>query len=161
MMYDTETVVAKLEELYKAKLNDVITCINTKKNDSIVMDTIADDLYSFETLSEDMLNYSGAFIMFGLVNTPPKEMQAGNFIKEVKTTFRIAFADQGNADRRDEFTKLLRYQLALETVILKNLDVLQGYSYPMVTSLLPEAMEFNGKIFLNIGINISASITAR
>ena len=161
MIYDVETVLTRTADFYKALLNAEIDCINTEKNDSIVLENIDSDCYVFETLTEDILNYDAPFVMYGLVPTQPKEVQENNFVKEIKMTFRVAFSDEGNAERNDEFYKLLRYQRALEAVIMKNTDIYQGYGKPMVTSLTPEAFEFNSKVFLNLGIDISVSITAR
>lgn len=159
-MYDVESAVRALVTLYKAKLNDTITAINTEKSDSIVLATIPDDLYSLEVVTEDMLNYDQAFIMYSVQQPKTKSPLATNFIKTIPITFTVWIPDMGNANRDDEFYKILRYQRALESVIIKNSGVFQNYSNPSVTSLSPDAFQYGSKIFLNIGVEISLTISA-
>jgi len=159
--YDAERVVKDTLEIYQTKLNTIIDCINTEKNDSVILENIENDKYVFGVITENMLNFDSPFIMYGMEPTTPKEAQANNFVKEVRVSFRVFMPDCGNAERDNEFYKLLRYQRALETVIVKNCDVYRGYGKPKVTSLTPDAFEYNSKVFLHIGVEISVSITAR
>ena len=159
--YDSERGVKDALNLYQTKLNDIIDCINAEKNDSITLENIANSEYIFGVITEDMLNFNVPFIMYGMEPATPKEVQATNFVKETKFSFRVFMPDCGDAVRDDEFYKLLRYQRALETVIVKNSNSFKSYGKPLVTSLTPDAFEYNSKVFLHIGIEISVSISVR
>jgi len=161
MMYDEEFMIKDIEAVFKAKLNGEIDCINTEKSDALVLDHITSDKYIFETLDKRVLNYKGFFILYGLVDTPIKEVQVGNFLEEVVVTFQVGTFDRGEKDRSKTMYKLLRYRRALKQVIMKNPDMFRGYAKPLMASLKPDAFPYDNKnIILTIGIDIKASVTA-
>lgn len=162
MLYDEELMIKDVEALFKAKLNDEIDCINTEKNDSLTLDHIPSDKYVFETLDgKQLLNYTGFFIMFGLIDTPIRDANVENFIEDVTMTFQVATFDKGEKTRRNTMYKLLRYRRALKSVIKKNPDVFRSYAKPLMASLKPDAFPYsNKKIILTIGIDIKASVTS-
>lgn len=165
MQYDEELMIKDLETLFKAELNTEIGKINTEKGsvsgDPLFMDDINPDKYIFETLDKRLLNYTGFFLMYGLVDTPISEGDTNNFIENVVVTFQIGTFDKGEKDRSNTMYKLLRYRRALKQVILKSPDVFRSYAKPVVSSLKPDALPYSSKkIILKIGIDIAASATA-
>lgn len=161
MIYDEEMMIKDAEAVFKANLNAEIAAVNAEKNDSIVLETIPDEVFVFESLTSNVLNYKGFFVMFGLVETPPREAQIDNFIEDVTITFQVATFDKGEADRTETLYKLLRYRRALKQVIIKNSDVFRNYAKPLVASLKPNAFPYDrNRTILSSGIDIKASSTA-
>lgn len=165
MMYDEELMIRDVETIFKAKLNEQIDCINTEKGavsgDALFIDNIPSDKYIFETLDKRLLNYTGFFILYGLVDTPLRDAQVDNFIEDVTLTFQVATFDKGEKARSNTMYKLLRYRRALKQVIMKNPDVFRNYAKPLMASLKPDAFPYSSKkIILTIGIDIKASVTA-
>ena len=165
MMYDEEMMIKDVEKLFKAKLNAEIDCINTEKGatlgDVLFLANIPDDKYVFETLDSRLLNYTGFFIMYGIIDTPMREANTDNFIEDLTMTFQVATFDKGEKTRSNTLYKLLRYRRALKAVIFKNPDVFRNYAKPLVASLKPEAFPYDRKnIILTIGLDIKASVTA-
>jgi len=160
-MFDAESVIKLIESLLKANLNTEIACINTIKNDAITLETIAADHYLFETLDSRVNNFKKPFLLYGLQDTEAVKPQAGNYVEPVTVTIEIAFFDCGIKNRATDVYKLLRYREAIKRVILKNSDVFQGYSIPLVKGLNPASFPFDNKrTILACGIDVTASITA-
>lgn len=165
MMYDEEYVVADIEATFKANLNGEITKINTEKGanvgDELYMDTLTDDDYIYEVIPESVLNHTGFFVLFGLVDTEPTEQNSNNFLDNTTVTFQIGAFDLGDEQRRILLTKLLRYRRAIKQVIMNNPDMFRGYATPVVASLKPDSLQLTSKrTILKIGVDITASITA-
>lgn len=160
-MYDEEQVIRDIEALLKAELNTEIACVNTIKNDSITLDTIPADHYIFETLDSRVNNFRKPFIMYGLVEDDPSSTQLGNFIEPVTVTVQAALFDCGEKQRVRDIYRLLRYRQAIKRVMLKNPDVFQGYSIPLIKRLKPSAFPWDNKrVILTCGLDVTASITA-
>jgi len=165
MFYDEEYMIRDVETLFKAQLNNEIALVNADKNavsgDVLFLEDIPSDKYIFETLDKRLLNYTGFFILYGLVDTPIREVSTDNFIEDLTMTFQIATFDKGEKDRSNTLYKLLRYRRALKQVIIKNPDVFRDYAKPLMASLKPDAFPYSSKqIILTIGIDIKASVTA-
>lgn len=163
--YDEEQMIRDIETTFKAKLNAEIDCINTEKGsvsgDALFIDNIPSDKYIFETLDKRLLNYTGFFILYGLVDTPIREANINNYIEDTTITFQVATFDKGEKARSNTMYKLLRYRRALKQVIMKNPDIFRSYAKPLVGSLKPDSFPFSSKkIILTIGIDIKASVTA-
>lgn len=164
MFYDEEQMINDIETLFKTKLNAEIDCINAEKGsvsgDPLFIENIPSDKYVFETLSSQLLNYQGFFVVWGLVDTPIGEVQLGNFIEGVTVTFQVATFDDGRRDMSTTLYKLLRYRRALKQVIMKNPDVFRNYAKPLMASLKPDAFPYSNKsTILTIGIDVKASVT--
>ncbi len=160
-MYDDEQVIRDIETLMKAQLNTEIACINTQKNDALILATIPSDHYVFETLDSRVNNFKNFFILYGLVNNEAVTAQADNFVEPVTVTVQAATFDCGEKTRSNTIYKLLRYRNAIKNVLLKNTDVFQGYSIPLIKGLKPEGLPFDNKrVILTCGIDVTASITA-
>ena len=165
MMYDEEQMIRDIETVFKNNLNNEIDTINTEKGEvsgnPLFLDHIPSDKYIFETLDKRILNYRGFFIMYGLIDTPIRDAQQGNFIEDVTVTFQIATFDKGEKARSNTMYKLLRYRRALKQVVMKNPDMFRSYAKPLTASLKPDAFPYDSKkIILTIGIDIKASVTA-
>lgn len=161
-MYDTESIVKDVEALMKLKLNDEITKINNEKNDDLVLDTINNDKYFFETIDDKLLNYKGFFVLYALIETPTSTPNIENFINGVTVTFQVGTWDKGELQRTGILYKLLRYQRAIYQVLACNSDVFRGYAKPLVKRLKPDSLNYGTKrIILKSGVDITASVTAR
>jgi len=165
MFYDEELMIRDIETVFKAKLNAEIDCINTEKNvvlgDDLYIPHIAAQDYIFETLDSRVNNHKGFFILYGLVDTPIREVNLGNFIEDLTVTFQVGTFDNGEKERSNTLYKLLRYRRALKQVIMKNSDIFRSYAKPLVASLKPDALPYSNKrVILKIGIDIKASVTA-
>jgi hypothetical protein len=165
MFYDEELMVNDIETLFKAKLNDEIDAINTEKGsvlgDALYIPNIPTDNYVFGTLDSRILNYKDFFVIFGIIDTPIRDVNIGNFIEDLTVTFQVATFDPGDENRSETLYKLLRYRRALKQVIMKNSDVFRNYAKPLVASLAPDALPFDNKnVLIKIGIDIKASVTA-
>ncbi|NJM55065.1 MAG: hypothetical protein HC841_03335 [Verrucomicrobiae bacterium] len=160
-IYDAEQVLRDLEQSFKDNLNTEIAAVNAEKADALTIVDIPDDKYVFMTLDERMLNFKGFWFQYGLMESPPSQASPDNFREDVTVTLQVACFDQGDRDRSATLYRLLRYQRAIKQVILKNPDLFQGYSKPLVQSLEPAAYPFDNKlVILSIGVNITVSITA-
>lgn len=161
MMYDEELMIKDIEAIFKLKLNTEIDLINVEKNDALILENIPSDKYIFETLDSRILNYKGFFIMYGLIDTPLREISTDNALEDVMVTFQVGTFDKGEKTRANTLYKLLRYRRALKQVIMKNPDMFRGYAKPLMASLKPDAFPYQNKsIILTIGIDIKASVTA-
>lgn len=161
MFYDEELMVRDLETTFKAKLNAEIDCINAEKNDDLILEHIPAEKYIFETLDSRILNYKGFFILYGLIDTPPRDANTSNFIEDVTITIQVATFDRGEKDRSKTLYKLLRYRRALKQVVMKNPEMFRGYAQPLMASLKPDAFPYDrNNIILTIGIDVKASVTA-
>jgi hypothetical protein len=165
-MYDEELMIKDLANLFETKLNDEIDKINTEKGavagDPLFIENIPSEKYIFETLDSRILNYTGFFIMYGLVDTPIREQNINNYLEDVTITFQVATFDKGEKERKNTMYKLLRYRRALKQVIMDNSEtVFRGYAKPLMASLKPDAFPYSSKkIILKIGIDVKASVTA-
>lgn len=160
MMYDEEQMIKDLEALFKAKLNDAIDCVNIQRNDDWKIPHIADDKYVFETIDKSILNFTGFFIMFGIVSTGVPDQNQNSYIENLTVSFEVGTFDEGPQNRRKIIYRLMRYRRALKSVILNNPQVFRNYAKPLVTGLNPTAFEFENKVILKMGVDISASATA-
>lgn len=165
MIYDEELMIKDVEALFKSNLNDEIAAINIEKGafigDALFLEDIPTEKYIFESLDSRILNYKGYFVMYGIVDTPIRDIQEDNFVEDLTMTFQVATFDKGEADRKNTFYKLLRYRRAIKTVLKKNPDVFRNYAKPQMASLKPDAFPYSNKrVILTIGIDIKASVTS-
>lgn len=161
MIYDEELMLKDLENLCKTGLNAEIDIINAEKADALVLTHIPSDKYVFEAIGKGMLNYTGFFVMYGLVDNPLAESNSSNVIENCMMTLQIGTFDKGEAERSNLFYKLLRYRRALRSLILKNPDVFRGYAKASMVSLKPNAFPYDDRnVILTIGVDVKASVTA-
>ena len=161
MIYDLEQMIRDTETLFKAKLNTEIVLINTQKNDSIVLDQIPADQYVIFTLDDRVNNFKTPWIQIGIADTPLGESSLETAIEKNVITIQVALFDINEKERKNTFYKLLRYQKAIKQVLLKNPDLFQGYSSPLMQSLPPAAFPLDSRlIILTMGVNITATITS-
>ena len=164
MIYDEEQIILDIETMYKAKLNGEIDKINLEKGsvsgDPLFIENIPSDKYIFETLDSRLMNYRGFFIMYGIVDTPIREPQLGNYIEDLTITIQVGTFDNGAKTRQNTLYKLLRYRRAIKAVVMNNPDIFRGYAKPLMASLKPDAFPYDSKkIILKIGIDLKASAT--
>lgn len=161
VLYDEENIIKDLLALFQNNLDDAIDCVNQIKDDSIVLETIPNDMWLFTTLDSSVLNYRGAFICYGFVDTKPSQSQTGNWIENVVSRFEVCVFDDGKRDRSETLFRLIRYRTALKHIINKNPDVFRGYGKPSLKSLEPTAFPYPGTtdLVFSIGLDIECSIT--
>lgn len=165
MFYDEEQMIRDIETIFKAKLNAEIDLINAEKSavsgDDLFIPNIASEDYIFETIDSRVNNHKGFFVLYGIVDTPIREVQEGNFIEDLTVTFQVGTFDNGEKERSNTLYKLLRYRRALKQVIMKNSDIFRSYAKPLVGSLKPDALPYErNRVILKIGIDIKASVTS-
>ncbi len=162
VIYDEENVLKDLLACFQANFTQAITCVNTVKNDSITLEDIPLDMWSMVSLDSSVLNYRGFFIMYGFVDNKISEVQEDNWLEPVATRFEVCTFDNGERDRSETLYKLIRYRRALKDVLIKNPDVLRGYSKPLARSLEPTAFPYPGTqdFIISVGLDIQAMITA-
>lgn len=159
-IYDTEDMLISIKDLLVNKLNDEITAVNTEKGSSL--EAIPSDHIILQAPSDNMLNFSSPFILYGLVADPKvKAAQVENYIEEA--TFHIEISCENINEIMDEelFFNLLRYNKALKNLFMKNSDLFKSYAKVFMESLTPTEFKYEGKTFLSVGVSIKASITAR
>lgn len=160
MRYDEELMIKDALALVQSKLNTKIAAINTEKNDALVLATIPNEQYIFETLTSEMLNYKGFMVLFGIQDTPIREQSDGSTIEDVVITFQIGTFDNGEKDRSNTLYKLLRYRRALKEIFQENPDVFRGYAKSKLKSLKPDAFPIDNKyVLITIGVDVTASLT--
>lgn len=121
MKIDLEFVLNKFIVSVKEKINPAILAMNTEKNDSIVLKTIDDKAYAFQTMSEKVMNYN-PFIYYGLLECPTKaEFMAIAKSPKIELTIVIADPEDGNTAIR-----LLRYQRVFEEMFLDQMFPIKG-----------------------------------
>lgn len=164
-MYDTEQVITDLENAFKNNLNTEIGLINTEKGavsgDVLFIEDIPNTTYLFQAISKSVNNYK-VFLLYALLpNERLISAQSDNYIEPINITFEVCLPDKGDKSRKAQITKLLRYSRALRSVIIKNLDLLQGYGTVSVVDLTPSGFAFDRQVFLSGGIHVNTTITAR
>lgn len=160
MKYDEELAVKDAIDLVKQKLSAKIAQINAEKNDDIVLATIPEAQYIFEMLTDEILNYKGYMVIYGIQDTPVREQSDGNTIEDIVVSVQIGTFDNGEKDRSKTMYKLLRYRRALKEIFLENSDVFRGYAKSKVKSLKPDAFPINNKyVLITIGVDVVASMT--
>lgn len=63
MIYDPEAVSRAIMTYLVANLNTTITAMNTEMNDAIVLKTIADEAFFFQTMNDKTANYDPYFLL--------------------------------------------------------------------------------------------------
>lgn len=159
MFFDTEEFIKRVESVFKSKLNDAITCINTAKNDW-ELDPIQDDAWFLQNLSDETFNYD-PFVVYGLYDNPKMtDTIRGNGMKDVEIFVEVVVADSGVELRENVFYKLLRYSRALEIVANKNYDKIRSGVNIQVSALSPVGFELDGKRYRSAGIKLKAAISS-
>lgn len=161
-IYDEEMVIRDLLALFKASLNTEIAGVNTEKNDSMVLAVIPSDAYTYEGMKMNaILNYEGFFVMYSLVDTPVEDTIEGNAVESCIVSFEVGTIVTAELVPEDVIYRLLRYRKAIKNLVMKNLDVFQGYSSLKMASLKPNALPLDGNLaIIKAGVDITASLTA-
>lgn len=155
--YDSEQFLRDLETIYKAKLNDEITAINTEKGDFSI-DSIEAEAWYLDRIPK-VWSYNRN-VIFGLHENPNQvQSQAGNVLKTVLVQFEVLIPDAGAAESEALVYELLRYTRALKQVAYKNFDKFRGRATLMVESLDPVRFPLNGKMVRTGGVTVKASLT--
>lgn len=157
-LYDVEQVIRDLATMYKSKLNDKITAINTEKGD-FEIPAINDSAWFLQHIPVTW-NYK-QFVIYGFENIDSGGTQEDNMVQQSEIFFEVAIPDSNETSSEAQIYKLLRYARALREVAHENYDSLRGYGKITVASLTPTAIEINGKSLKASGVRISASISSR
>lgn len=119
--YDLEIFMREIESLVKLNLNNAIAAMNAEKNDSIVLKTIDDDAYFFQSLNGKEINYD-PYLYYGLMTIETKGTNApyGKTAESPSITVAIVFSDEGN--EVDISWRALRYLRILKELFENNFD---------------------------------------
>lgn len=162
MIYDEELMIKDLYNLFVAKLNDEIDCINAEKNDALVLEHIPAEKYVFESIDKKLLNFKGFFILYGLIDYPVSAANIESYIEGTTVTFQVGTFDKGEKERSNLLYRLLRYRRAISQVFMKNPDVFRGYAKPLVKRLKPDSLPLDrNNVILKCGVDVTASTTTR
>ena len=163
--YDVELLLSDVSAMFIAKLNTKITAVNLEKqNDTPEMG----DNFDIDLINANAwyLNHIPSiwsypvFVVYGLAAIEANENQNDVFGKKVDLFFEVVIPDAGEKKNESQIYKLLRYSRCLEEVVMENYDTIRGYGKLTVASLVPTAIEVNGKILKASGVTVSASITS-
>ena len=158
-LFDTEDLIKKVRDVYKANLNAEIAIIDTEKAD-FTTPAISTDAWFLQNLPEGVYNYS-EFVVYGLEKVDYDEPQLDNNIKNVTIFIEVVITDDGTDDAENAFWKHMRYIRALQQVAFKNFDKYRGIAKVKVDELEPTGFSLDGKIFRTAGIKISGIMSAR
>lgn len=113
-LYDVEDLTDDIKALMVANLNTKIAAINAEKADSIVLKTIDDAAYIFQSLDERVMNYD-PFVFYGLGASVESEGIGPAGSKMLPIDVAIISFDLNNPDIGK---RALRYNRALEEIFL-------------------------------------------
>lgn len=135
-MIDIESILSDIETHLKANLNTRIAALNTEKNDSIVLKTVSDNAYFFQTLNDSLANYN-PFLFYGLANVAGEGIGPG-VVKTLTIQVIICIEDRGE----DLFIgkRMLRYSRVLEDLFNSGWAKIKPYSTFKINSLVPVAL---------------------
>ena len=157
-IFDTECLLKATETLFKSKLNDEITLLNTEKGDYEI-EAINSEAWYFQNLDDQVWSY-GNFIVWGMYGNPTQTAtQNNNSMKSTQIFFEVCLVDEGGPISENVFYRLLRYTRALESVIHKNYDKIRSGLKVEVTSLNPTSFDLGGKTFRSAGVLITVAMS--
>ena len=134
-MFDLESLLGEVETILKADLNTKIAAINSEKNDNIDMETISNDAYFLQSLSEKSINYD-PFILYGVSQFENDD--PGNFgFTSTKVLIEIVLVKADEGQDLQIIKKMLRFQRALREVIEDNFDSISHKVKMQVQSQVP------------------------
>lgn len=136
MNYDLEEYLLAIETMLKSELNNAITALNTEKNDSIVLKTVANEAYFLQTLNDTVANYN-PHILLGLDDIVSQGIGPGT-VKTLSFSIVIILEDRGE----DLFIgrRMLRYGRVLEELCNSRFNKIFPHAKFKVTSLVPIAI---------------------
>ncbi len=136
MSYDLEDYLLSIQTLLQADLNTEITSLNTEKNDSIVLKTVANEAYFLQTLNDTVANYN-PHILIGLDDIQSQGIGPGT----VKTlTFSIVIILEDRGEDLLIGRRMLRYGRVLEQLMNRSFNKLFPHAKFRVNSLVPIAI---------------------
>lgn len=133
MALDVETVLDSIETFLKANLNTQIGLMNTEKGGSIVLKTVANEAYIFQSLNNEAANFN-PFVFFG-VESSTTEGIGPVTAKRYTANAIIVLSDDGNDT--DVGRRVLRYGRVFEDLFNANYDKIQKELKFEVKSLEP------------------------
>ncbi len=133
MALDVETVLDSIETFLKANLNTQIAAMNTEKGGSIVLATVANDAYIFQSMNNEAANFN-PYVFFG-VESPSTDSIGPSTAKRYTAIAIIVLSDDGNDT--DVGRRVLRYGRVLEDLFNANYNSVQKELKFVVRSLEP------------------------
>lgn len=161
-VYNEESLIISLEELFMTNYNNYITEINNEKSltasDPLFLSEIPATKYVFESISPVNKTLIDFFIVYGLMENDVSDPEQYPIRLSV-VSFQVAFFDSGIANRRNIFFKLIRYREAMMKLINDNKNVFQGYSNVTIDKLLPKSFAYDKDTdIITSGVNIGAKL---
>ena len=155
-MFDIETFLTQLFNYIPAELNTQITDINTKKNDSFVIESIDPNFWLFLSLNDRVKNYKNfGFLHLTNVNT----LTEGNRLANTYTVEIDLFIFKSNNDNKIN-RQVLRYWHTLRKAVINSWGVIGvGYDRPTITNLNPIDVSLFGKSTTHVVLGIELEFT--
>ncbi len=158
--YDIESLLVDMVAFMKANLPGKLTAITTEKGDSLTLTAPANASYTFQAPSFAMANYN-PFLLYGIDDILPDRGEGPATAKPYQLFVIIGLNDEGNDPNL--FTRLLRYQRALEDLFEANWASIASSVKFRVSGLVPVPLALfaendavkNTKI---IGVSLSATL---
>lgn len=137
-MYDKESLLFDVVNIFKNNLDTEISAINTEKNDNLTLSTIPSDAYFIQEAGETSLNFNP--YMFFYMSIPETVSIESSSMDTVNIASLVVFQDEANANF-EMIRKLLRYQRAMKNTIEENFFITAGASKIKVSGLEPVVLE--------------------
>ena len=152
-LYDIESYVTDVVELYESELNTYIACMNTNKNDSITLPDVNN--YYLEPILHFGITVSEPFFSYGFVDKLISQEIASVAPTEITMVFRIGFIQNDIQTDLTVLKMLLRYQQVLINVLNQNFNKFAGYGKPAVSAAAPTICELEGNVVRSAEIEVT------
>jgi len=157
MTYDTETFFDELQTFMIANLNTQITAINTEKADDIVLKSIDDSAYFFQSLDERVTNYN-PFVFYGLAADVESDGIGPAIAKKLRVHISVISFDLNLPSIGKRY---LRYNRALEEIFLSKWDRVTNHAIKIKIRnpiLIDFTLMNTSDLFRVIGVELEANI---
>lgn len=156
--YDAESLIADLETILKADLNDKLSEITAEKGDGLELKSVDSNAYIFQTQNDTIANYD-PFIYFEISEVETLGIGPATSEK-IFVTIVILVVDSGQDLSIGK--RLIRYSRALKEVIEANWDKIPHTLKMSVKSLSPSPFRYafanSADTYRAVGVQVEANI---
>lgn len=133
MAHDIESVLDNVKVILQANINNVISAINTEKNDDASLLPVNDGAYCFQSLDDTVHNYEPV-VLYGVVDIANDNNGPYNANKVTVAVYIIACDD---TDANNMTRRMFRYQRALKQTLESNWQSGKIGNKISINSMLP------------------------
>jgi hypothetical protein len=153
--YDIEQFLDAIESVLKPALASKITAINSEKNDTTTLSSIASGAWFQQTLNKGVASYD-PYVLYGITDIETVGLGPASS-KVYSIHIMIMLADEG---KPDIVKRVLRYQRALEEVAHENFDLIRVGLKLKISSLVPVQIEElnSGRELRALGIQVQVAM---